>query len=101
MSITEFLIWLSSSAGATTALSFVAERLPAFQALSASARSYTMLIGSVAIAGAAYAVLTYTPPEVLAQLVPWFQVVYGVVAAWIANQFAHKADPQNKSKGLK
>lgn len=96
MTITEFLTWLGSASGATAALSFVAERLPAFKALSPTAKSYTMLIGSVAIAGVAYAVLTYTPPEVLAQMVPWFQVVYGVVAAWIANQFAHKADPANK-----
>lgn len=93
MTLTDFLIWLGSAAGATAFLSFVAERLPAFQALSPQAKSYTMLGGSVVIALAAYAVLTYVPAETLAQLAPVFQVVYGVVAAWLANQFAHKADP--------
>lgn len=96
MTITEFLTWLGSASGATAALSFLAERLPAFQALSPTAKSYIMLFGSMAIAGVSYAVLTYTPPEVLEQLVPWFQIVYVTVAAWIANQFAHKADPANK-----
>jgi hypothetical protein len=30
----------------------------------------------------------------LASLAPVFQVVYGVVVSWIANQVAHKADPR-------
>ena len=93
MNLTDFLIWLGSSAGATAFLSFVAERLPAFQALSGTAKSYVMLAGSAAIALAAYFVLTLTPPDTLAQLTPIFQVVYGVVAAWLANQLAHKQDP--------
>lgn len=93
MTLTEFLTWLVSSAGASTALSFIAERLPAFQKLPASAKGYTMLVGSLVIAGLAYAVLHFTPPDMLAQLVPWFQIAYGVVGAWIANQLAHKADP--------
>lgn len=97
MTITDFLIWLGSSAGATAALSFIAERLPAFQALSSTAKSYTMLIGSILLAGVAYAVLTFVPSETLTALVPWFQIVYGAVASWIANQFAHQQDPANKS----
>lgn len=97
MTITEFLVWLGSSAGATAFLSFVAERLPAFQDLSSTAKGYWMLGGSVAIALIAWAVLTYLPPEILAQLAPVFQIVYGAVASWIANQFAHQQDPANKS----
>lgn len=96
MNMTDFLIWLGSSAGATAFLSFVAERLPAFQDLSSSAKSYTMLIGSVVIAGVAYAVLTFLTPEMLATLAPWFQIVYGAVTAWMANQIVHVVDPANK-----
>lgn len=97
MTLTDFLIWLGSSAGATAFLSFIAERLPAFQVLSSSQKSYAMLIGSIVLAGLAYAVLTFVPPETLTALVPWFQIVYGAVASWIANQFAHQQDPANKS----
>lgn len=93
MTLPEFLTWLASAAGATVALSFVAERIPAFQALAPEVKSYVMLGGSVALALVAYAVLAFVPAETLAQLAPWFQVVYGVVGAWIANQMAHKADP--------
>lgn len=93
MDLMQFLTWLASAAGATAFLSFVAERIPAFQTLSAGAKGYVMLGGSIVIALAAFAVITYVPPAVLDQLKPWFQVVYGVVAAWLASQFAHKADP--------
>lgn len=94
MDLTQFLTWLGTAAGAAAALSFIAERIPAFQTLTAEVKGYIMLGGSAVLALGAYAVLTYVPPDTLAQLAPWFQVIYGVVAAWIANQVAHKADPK-------
>lgn len=93
MSISDFLTFLASSAGASAALSFIAERIPAFQQLTAQQKGLTMLGGSLAIALAAYATLTYVPAETLAQLAPYFQIAYGVVGTWIANQLAHKQDP--------
>lgn len=93
MDITQFFVWLASASGATAFLSFVAERIPAFQKLTSAEKGYVMLGGSLAVSLAAFAVLTYTPADVLAQLAPWFQVAYGVVVAWMANQFAHKQDP--------
>lgn len=93
MSVQEFFTFLASSAGATAALSFIAERIPAFQKLAPGSKSLYMLVGSLLIAGTAYAVLTYVPPETLAQIAPAFQLVYGIVGAWMANQIAHKADP--------
>lgn len=96
MSLNEFVVFLASSAGASAALSFIAERLPAFQKLTSQQKSAIMLFGSLAIALSAYGVLTYVPPETLDALQPIFQVIYGVVATWLANQFAHKADPANE-----
>lgn len=93
MDLTQFLTWLATSAGATVALAFIAERVPAFQTLTPQGRSLVHLIGSIAIALAAYAVLTFVPAEVLAQIAPVFQIVYGVAGAWIAGQIGHKADP--------
>lgn len=94
MDLTQFLTWLGSAAGATAALSFIAERIPAFQSLTPQIKGYVMLGGSAALALIAYAVLTFVPPDQLAQLAPWFQVIYGVVAAWITNQVAHTFDPK-------
>ncbi len=89
----EFLLWLASSAGSAAALSFIAERLPSFQKLDPGRKAAVHLGGSLAIALAAYGVLTYVPPETLKAITPVFQLVAGVVGAWIANQIAHKTDP--------
>lgn len=96
MSIQEFLTFLASAGGASAALSFVAERIPAFGTLPSNTKALIHLGGSLVIALAAYAVLAYVPAETLAQLAPMFQVVYGVAGAWIANQLAHSADPAAK-----
>ena len=53
MTLPEFLTWLASAAGATVALSFVAERIPAFGTLTPDVKGYVMLIGSALLALAA------------------------------------------------
>ena len=96
MSINDFLVFLASAGGASAALSFIAERLPAFQTLAAGTKALVHLGGSLLIALGAWAVLTYVPADQLAQLAPVFQVVYGIVGAWMANQVAHSQDPAAK-----
>lgn len=93
MDLREFLIWLGTSAGAGAALSFIAERIPAFNALTSTVKAYIHLLGSLALALAAYAVMTFVPAETLDALLPWFQIVAAGVGTWIVNQVAHKADP--------
>lgn len=93
MTINEFFVWLASSAGAAAFFSFIAQRIPALDNLSPAQKSYLHLVGSVTIALAAWAVLTYVPPDVLDQLAAPFRVLYGVIIAWLANQIAHRADP--------
>lgn len=98
MDIREFLLWLVSAAGAGAVFSFVAERIPAFQRLTAQAKSYWVLAGSLALSLGAYAILAYVPPEVLDALKPWFQVAAGVVGTWLTTQLAHSADPAARER---
>lgn len=93
MDIKSFLIWLSSAGGAAAALSFIAERLPAFQKLTSGQKQAVHLGGSLAIALIAYAILTYVPPEMLEQIKPIFALVAAVVGSWITGQVAHAHDP--------
>lgn len=93
MDPTQFLTWLATSGGAAVALAFVTERLSAFQKLTPQNKQLVHFIGPIAISLVAYAVLTYVPPEVLAQIAPWFQIVYVAAGSWIAGQIGHKADP--------
>jgi len=93
MDLTQFLTWLATSAGASVAFSFISERIPAFQKLTAQQKSLLHLAGALLFALTAYAVQTYVPADALAQIAPVFQLVYGVVYTWIAGQVAHAQDP--------
>jgi hypothetical protein len=94
MTIYQALVWFATAAGSAAALSFIAERIPSFQTLSETTKSNVHLFGSMIIALASYAILTYTPQDVLSAIAPWFTVVYGVFVTWMANQLAHKNDPK-------
>lgn len=96
MPIDQFLTFLASAGGASAAAAFIAERIPAFQALPGERKSLLMLGVSLLFALAAWTALTFTPPAVLAQIAPAFQIVYGVVGTWIAGQVAHSADPAKR-----
>lgn len=98
MTLQLFLVWVASSGGASILLSFVAERWPGWGGLNRELKEWIHLGGSVALALAAFAILTLTPPEILESAAPWFLVVYGVASTWVLNQLAHKADPANKPK---
>lgn len=96
MTLHDFLVWLASSGGASVALAFITERISAFQSLSPNQKQLVHLGGSLALALAAWAIMTYVPADTLTQLVPAFQIVAGVVGTWIAGQLAHGADPAAK-----
>lgn len=92
-SLLAFITWLATASGTAAAVSFIAERWPAFQQLEPRDKSIFMLVASALIAVISYGVMTYVPSEMLAQLEPVFKLIAGVVGAWMANQFAHAADP--------
>jgi hypothetical protein len=96
MNIYDFLVWLATAGGAAATLSFILERIPQFQNLTSDLKSWINLSGTIILALAAYAVLTYVPKETLTLLAPWFQIVAACVTAWLASQVAHKIDPATK-----
>jgi hypothetical protein len=93
MTLQQFLEWLVSGGGAAVVLSFVLERIPAFQKLEASVKGWINLGGVLVLSLGAFAVVRYVPADVLSQIAPWFGVVFGVVSAWLIGQLGHKVDP--------
>ena len=93
MTFSEFLMYAATAAGSTALLSFLTERWALFQTWTPASRGYFSLGGSLVIALGAWAVLTYVPADTLEVLKAPFQIVSGVVIAWLSNQFAHKNDP--------
>lgn len=93
MDAQQFLTWLLSAGGYSAALAFISERIPAFQKLSTNNKQLFHLVGSLVIALAAYAALTYLPKETLEQAKPFFVIISGVIGTWMTGQFAHNSDP--------
>lgn len=100
MDLTQFLTWLITSAGASAVASFLLERWPAFQRQPSDSKPWIVYIASVALALTAYAVQTYVPAAVLAQLQPVFVIIAGLTVPFVASQFAHAQDPAAFSTGV-
>ena len=98
MDAQQFLTWLAVGGGYSAVLAFISERIPAFQALTPSNKQLFHLVGSLVIALAAYAALTYIPAAQLDALKPYFVVVSGVLGTWMAGQVAHNSDPSAAAK---
>lgn len=93
LSLTDFILWLTTSAGTSAVLSFLFERWAYFQAQSAKLKPWIMYGASLAVALAAYAVIVFVPADVIATLQPWFLIAAGVTVPFVATQIAHKNDP--------
>ena len=74
MSFAEFLVWLTSG-GSIVAVSWLADKSAWFQSLSKEAKEYVIYGASVVLSLGAYAVNTYVPAEVMAQLAPIFAIL--------------------------
>ena len=95
--MSDFLVWISTAAGASGIVAWIAEQIPAFQDLPSKAKWWIMLVSSVVLALIGWSIMTFVPAEVLKMLEAPFQVVVGIVLVFLSNQFFHKVDP-NKAK---
>lgn len=89
-SISELLSWIIYSGGAILAASWLLERISGFQAQSPENKRWIAMAASVAIALAAYAILTYVPAQILAQINPWLTVAAGTIVLYSGGQIYHK-----------
>jgi len=92
MDLISFITWIASSGGNISIMSFIAERLPAFQALKASVKQIVFLVGSFVLSLGGYLFLKYVPSEVIAQVSPYFGILYATVASVFAANIFHKMD---------
>lgn len=94
VSLMNTLIWLATGGGAVIVLSWVSERIPAFQALQPQTRWWIQLIGSVVLAIGAKVLILNLPQSTLDAVAPYFETVAGIVLLFVANQVAHTLDPK-------
>jgi hypothetical protein len=89
MSLTEFVIWLSSGVGNAVIASSILENLQWYQDLEAQNKKNVFISFSVVLALAGYAFLVYVPKETIEALTPWFGLIYATVAAQVGGTAYH------------
>ncbi len=90
MTTSEFLGWLMNSGGIAIVVSWIAERLPFYQAWPPDAKKISYIIACVALGLALYAAQTYVTPATWAAIDPWFKVAAGLVLMTSAGTGYHK-----------
>ena len=85
------LVWIMSGAGAAALISFIAERVPAFDGLMPSNKRLIMVVGSILLALGSKVLLEFAPGfvEIVA---PYVQVAIVAGLAVKANQMFHDWD---------
>ena len=87
MNLTNFLVWLGTG-GSMMAVSFVAERIDAFQKLTANAKQWVMFFSASLLTVGSIAIQQYVPVATLNFVAPYFAGVAGVFSLiFIANTF--------------
>ncbi len=86
----QYLISGGSVALAAAFCSWLAENVPQYQALTAGAKQIVMVVVCLALSLGAWAIQTYVPPAVLAQLAAPFGIAAATIAALLVNQAWHQ-----------
>ena len=85
----QLMSWIVYSGGSILIMSWIADRIQAFANATKDAKQNIIIAGSVILAASFYAALTYVPATVLAQLEPWFRIVFGTVITYSGGQVVH------------
>jgi uncharacterized membrane-anchored protein len=85
----KLLTQLATGGLAMVFVSWLLERVPAFQAISSEAKAWTVLMLTLIVSLASQAALNLVPPEVLLALEPYVKVALGVITAWLTSQTYH------------
>lgn len=88
-SLQDLLSWVIYSGGAILFASWLLDKIPAFGSFSPALKRLVNQAVSVVLALAAYAIITYVPPEVFALLNPWFTVAFGTILLYGGQQVIH------------
>jgi len=93
MELKDFLLWLAGSSGASIAMSWILERIPAYVQIAVAETKRWIFFGAcVLMSASAYAVITYVPANVLESLAPWFGLIAATFVSVFTGSGFHKVD---------
>ena len=85
----KLLTQLATGGLAMVVVSWLLERVPAFQAISSEAKAWTVLALTLLVALLSQAALSLASPALLLTLEPYVKVALGVITAWLTSQTYH------------
>jgi len=90
MTLNEFLLWIANSGGSAMVVSWILELIPWYQKQEANIKKYIYagLTAVVAILG--YLGVTYLPAQLIADVTPYFAIVYGIFTSIFLGTGFHK-----------
>ena len=89
LTLSDFLVWLATGGGAAVAISKIGEMIPWFVALPSNTKKIVQYGLSALVGCAAFAVMSYAPPEVLDAIAPYFAILASLVVPIFLNQSYH------------
>ena len=100
MSLTDFLLWAGSAAGAGAIANFLLARMAWYVNLSSDQKQWTFFGICAFLSTSAYAVITYVPSAVLSQIAPFFAIIASAFVTTFVGQAFNRLDRVvNKLKG--
>jgi len=87
-------------AGAAWIVSWGLDAIPAWHNLNSKLKQVIVLVLALVI-GIVVTLVRNLPPDVLAQITPYFDVIIATVLAWAAMQGFHYKDPNREVRELK
>ena len=89
LTLSDFLVWLATGGGAAVAISKIGEMIPWFVALPSNTKKIVQYGLSALVGCAAFAIMSYAPPEVLDAIAPYFAILASLVVPIFVNQSYH------------
>ena len=86
----DVLQMLACGVGVGAVIAFLFEHISWFRRLNSEAKWWIIFILSLGLPLAAEAAIQFVPPDVLAQLEPWWQALAAGFLTWAGSQVAHK-----------
>ena len=93
----KLLAQLATGGLAMVVVSWLLERVDAFQQLTSASKAWIVLGLTLAVALAAQAALSLASPALLMALEPYVKVALGVITAWLTSQTYHAVQKHVKA----
>lgn len=97
-SFAEFLTWLGTAGAFSLFMALILERVPNWAEWDSDLKSFISVAVAVGLALVSYMLVRWLPAGVVADLEPWYRVIFNAVVIWLGSQWAHNVINRRDSR---